>query len=126
MAIPSIVLGLCLIALGFVGYFATGRISITALIPIPFGLVFILLGAMARNARMRMHAMHAAALLALLAILFTAKGIILVARMWGGATIEKPEAAVAKATMAMLCLVFLIFCVNSFVQVRRARRAGGA
>lgn len=125
MASLTIVFGVLLILLGVGGYFGTGRQSLTAMIPALVGVLFILLGAMARNARYRMHAMHAAATLALLGLVMTVpKGLVPLARWAGGTAPEKPPAVVSRSLMAGLMLVFLVLCVRSFVNARRARAAG--
>src|SRR5215467_9296051 len=66
MANVTIGFGLVLAALGVGGYVATGRTSLTALIPLAFGLVLVVCGALARREALRKHAMHAAAVLGLL------------------------------------------------------------
>ena len=125
MPITTIILGVCLIFLGVVGYFATGRQSITAMIPAFFGVVFVLLGIIAsRGPRARKHAMHVAAALALLGFFATLRGVGGVVRMMQGQEVARPQAAISQATMAGLCLVFVIFCVRSFIVARRQRRDG--
>lgn len=124
MYLVTLVFGACLIVLGLVGYFATDRVSMTALIPTWFGIVFVILGALASKAGFRKHAMHAAAALAVLGLLGTIPGVIKLFRRLGGAEIERPEAAIAQSVMAVLCVVFIIFCVRSFRQARRNRAAG--
>jgi hypothetical protein len=123
----TIVFGVLLILLGVGGYFGTGRASTTALIPAIPGILFILLGLMARNARLRMHAMHAAAALALIGLLMMIpKGLIPLARWAGGTAPAMPAAVISRCIMAALMLVFLILCVRSFINARRARTAGAA
>src|SRR4051812_42352047 len=102
-----------LIVLGLAGYIGTGREHPTALIPTWFGIVFLLLGLAATNAKARKHAMHGAAALALIGFFGTIDGIIKTARMLTGAEIERPSAAVAKAIMSLLCLGFVGLCVRS-------------
>lgn len=113
--------GIVLSALGIIGYAASGAASVTALIPAAFGIVFILLGILARKETLRRHAMHAAAALSLLGIVGTAGGTASALRMMGGATVERPEAAVAQAVMALVCAVFLILAVRSFINARRSQ-----
>ena len=117
----TIVLGVALVALGVGGYFATGRQSATALIPAYAGTLFLIVGLIARNPGARKHAMHAAAALAVLGFLGTARGLITFVT---GAATERPAAVRSQAIMAVLCLVFVILCVRSFVAARRARTAG--
>ena len=122
----TIVFGLILIALGVVGYFATGRQSPTALIPAFAGALFLVLGLVARSPGARKHAMHAAAALAVLGFLGTVPGLIKFFRMLGGAEVARPAAVRSQAIMAVLCVVFVILCVRSFIAARRARTAGNA
>lgn len=115
-------IGGTLTVLGVVGYIMSGAASLTALIPAIFGVLFITLGAAARSERSRKHAMHAAAVLALLGAVFTAGGLVQALRMLGGSAVERPQAVIAQAVMALLCLVFLGFAVRSFIHARRASR----
>jgi uncharacterized membrane protein len=64
-------LGIVLILLGLISYFGTGRVSVTALIPAFFGVVFVILALVARGESARKHAMHAAVALALVGLLGT-------------------------------------------------------
>jgi hypothetical protein len=121
----TIVFGVLLILLGVGGYFGTGRVSLTALIPAIPGVLFILLGLVARNARLRMHAMHAAAALALIGVvMMIPKGLVPLARWAAGTPPEKPAPVLSRSIMAGLMLVFLVLCVRSFINARRARTAG--
>jgi uncharacterized membrane protein len=115
----TIVYGLALIALGLIGYFATGGVSVTALIPAFFGIPIVIAGWIARNEKMLKHAMHAAAVLGLLGFLGTLRGLI--ALLTGG---EATPAIVSQATMAVLSAIFVALCVRSFIQARREREAG--
>ena len=125
MAPVTIVFGVLMILLGIIGYFATGRQSITALIPVIPGVIWLVLGVLARNERMRKHAMHAAAALSLIGFLAMARAIInLIRWQTGGAEPARPAAVVSQAILGILFLVFLILCVRSFIGARRARRAG--
>ncbi|MDY7091375.1 MAG: hypothetical protein SX243_00235 [Acidobacteriota bacterium] len=115
----TIVYGLALIALGLIGYFATGGISITALIPAFFGIPVLIAGWIARRESLLKHAMHAAAMIALLGFLGTVSGL------WALVTGGAPDAAtLSRATMAVLSAIFVALCVRSFIQVRREREAG--
>ena len=125
MAFTTIVFGLLLIALGVGGYFGTGRASLTAMIPAIPGVLFILLGVMARDARYRMHAMHAAAALALAGFVAMIPGGLVPLVKWAGGTEPaRPAAVISRSIMAGLMLLFVVICVRSFISARRARRAG--
>ncbi len=117
----NMIVGLILVLLGVVGYFASGRASWTALIPAILGALFVLLGLLAGRANLRRHAMHAAAVVALLGLAGTAKGVIEVAKLAAGQTLPRPAASVAKSITALLCAVLLVAAISSFVKARRAR-----
>ena len=68
MAKKGIVTGLVLIALGMIGYFVGGRVSVTALIPAFVGLPILLSSLLARSPEKRKLGMH-------LAVFFWAAGI---------------------------------------------------
>jgi hypothetical protein len=123
MRIVTLLFGLFLIALGMVGYVATGSEHWTALIPAAFGLVFLLLGELSRRDNLRMHVMHAAALLSLIGFAATARGFLGLARIMGGGEVERPAAVISQSLMALSCLVYLALCIRSFVEARRRRRA---
>ena len=125
MAPVTIVFGVLMILLGVIGYVATGRVHRTALIPVLPGLIWLALGVLARNERMRKHAMHAAAALSLVGFLAMARAIVnLIRWQTGGADPERPAAVISQAILGFLFLVFLILCVRSFIAARRARTSG--
>jgi hypothetical protein len=123
--VPKVTIGLAvaLIVLGIVGFVATGSEHYTALIPAAFGVVFAVLGVVAMNPPARKHAMHAAAALALLGFFGTIDGVVKTVKLMTGGEVARPPAAVAKAVMSVLCLLFVVLCVRSFVTARRAREA---
>lgn len=123
MANTTIAFGVILILLGAGGYFGTGAVSPTALIPSAFGLVLLVLGVLARDPGKRKHAMHFAALVALLGVGGTVGALGDAFAVIGGREVARPAAAIAKASMAILMLVFLGLCVRSFIEARRSRSA---
>lgn len=120
MARITLLLGVLLILLGVGFYFGTGRESVTALIPAFLGLPMALLGAWANRAASPKVPMHIAVLLAVLGVAGTARGVAGAVRMLGGAEVERPEATVAQAIVAVLCLVYVVMAVGSFVKARQA------
>jgi hypothetical protein len=110
--------GIVLILLGLVSYLATGRTSVTALIPAFFGAIFLVLAFVARAENARKHAMHAAVALALLGAIATL-GRALPAVAAG--QIGRP-AVLAQVVMALVLLVYVWMGVQSFIAARRARR----
>ena len=121
MAKITIGFGLVLIALGLGGYFGTGRESWTALIPAFLGLPLLILGLVACNERRRKTAIHIAVGLGLLGFAATVSRLIPV--LLTGGELERPTAVAVQAAMAIVCLVFVVLCVWSFI---KARRAGAA
>ncbi|MDZ7693296.1 MAG: hypothetical protein U5K69_19625 [Balneolaceae bacterium] len=117
------IFGVILIILGLVSYFATGMVSNTALIPAFFGAVFLILGFAAKKESILKHVMHGAAVLALLGLFGSGQGLINVFKMLGGSAVERPQAAISQAIMAICCIVFLVVAVRSFIKARQAKEA---
>ena len=120
MAKSAVIFGILLFLLGIVGYFNTGRASLTALIPSVFGLLLLISGLVARTERLRPHAMHAAALLGLIGLAGTARAPF---QLLAGETADDPASAAIpyKAAMALLCLVYVALSVRSFIAARARR-----
>ena len=109
--------GLILIVLGVASYVATGRTSVTALIPAIFGAVFVICALVARNEAMRKHAMHAAVAVGLIGAL-ASLGRAIPAVMDGSAA--RP-AVMSQLAMAALLIVYVYLGVQSFIAARKAR-----
>ncbi len=132
MSIVSIICGLLLVILGWDGY--AGIIGLirpadlhspTALIPAYFGAALILCGLVALKESLLKHAMHAAAMVGLIGFLAGAgMGLPKLSKLLADQA-ERPAAVRLQLWMAGVCLVFVVLCVNSFVQARRRRRAAG-
>ena len=119
MPTTAIGCGLSLILVGIAGYVYGiwgGNASPTALIPAAFGLVIALLGAFAKsNENLRKHLMHAAVLVGLLGFIIPAFRLL---SKLGDLTLS--AANVSQLAMALICLIFVILCVQSFVNARRS------
>jgi hypothetical protein len=121
MAEIAVVYGVVLVVLGIGGYTGTGGASLTALIPVAFGVPVLALGLLARaRPALRMHAMHGAVGLGLLAFLGTARALARVPALAAGRPVDRPVAVALQAVMAVVSLVFVALCVKSFVDARRA------
>ncbi len=110
-----------LILLGVIGYFATGMVSVTALIPMFFGLPTMALGIMAKNPERRKLFMHVAAALGLLGFLGSAGGLGGFFTLMGGGEVARPGAVISQSIMAILSIAFVLLCVKSFIDARRNR-----
>ena len=125
MAKQAIISGMLLTILGVVCYaFATQlgaeKASVTALIPTFLGVPLMLLGYLAiLKPAMRMHFMHVAVLLALLGAIASLGRLIAV-------MIKKPGLGVgpvANAIMALICVVYVVMSIKSFIAARKARES---
>jgi len=121
MAKLSIGLSVVLILLGLISYFGISSESVTALIPAFIGVPMLLLGFLALNEKYKKHAMHGAAVLMLIGFGGTISGLIKFFRMIGGEVFERPSAITVQAIMAVLCLIFLILAIKSFIDARRGK-----
>jgi uncharacterized membrane protein len=119
----TIAVGAFLIVLGLIGYFGTGMVSWTALIPALFGLPLTLLGLLALQEGWRKHAMHAAVIIGLVG--FLGGAFSFVRPLLSGGEM-KPMAAVMQALMALTCAAFVGLCVKSFIDARVARKQGAS
>jgi hypothetical protein len=90
------------------------------LIPAFIGVPIFALGLVARNPLRRKDAMHGAVMFGLIGFL----GSLMGARKWpallSGQAVERPLAAWEQLAMAIICLVFVVLCVRSFIAARRA------
>lgn len=118
------VFGVLLVFLGATAFILLGHHPHT-LIPAGFGVLLVVLGAFASTpvAKRRMLFMHIAVTVGLLGFLGTIPGIVGILRMAAGHVIERPDAAKVQTMMGLLCLMYVLLCVRSFVAARRARLA---
>ncbi|MBK1882372.1 hypothetical protein JIN85_08100 [Luteolibacter pohnpeiensis] len=124
MARLSILFGSLLVILALVGYFIqnTATKSPTALIPAIFGVLLILPGIVSvLKPKVNMHAMHVSALVGLLGAF---GGLFMsVPKLIGSAPLARPLATGSQLITGILCLIFVILCVRSFINARRNRAA---
>lgn len=119
MTKAATVCGLLLILVAFVGYgygLAMGNASLTALIPLVFGVVLLALGFFAQKKdELRKTLMHIAVVVAFVGFLLPLFRII--------STINQFKlnfAAAMLISMTLICLVFVILAIKSFVDARRS------
>lgn len=119
-------LGLVLIAVGVVSYFATGSDSITAFIPAALGLVILVLGLLAARPALHQHAIHGALVVALLGALGTLMNVVELPALLTGGDVERPGAVVAATITFLLCTAYIVAGIRSFRAARRARETSAA
>jgi len=124
LATTTIGFGVVLILLGLGGYFGSGMVSLTALIPAVFGLLLAVLGAMARDEKRRKMAMHIAVMVGLLGFVGTVSGLLKLPTLLSGGEVARPTAVAVQSIMAVLMAVYVGLCVKSFIDARRRRQAG--
>jgi multisubunit Na+/H+ antiporter MnhF subunit len=123
MAKVTIGLAVVLIALGLVGFIGTGSQHYTALIPAALGVLLGIFGALSLSpdpSRRKLF-MHINVTLGLLGFLGTVMGLFQWFQMLAGQIVKNPPATESKAAMALLCLIYVILCVRSFIAARKAR-----
>lgn len=120
MSSTTIVFSFAYLILGIAGFVSTGSAHKTALIPCIFGVLFLILGLLARKDHLRKHVMHATVLIALLAFAGTAKALGHLPDLMHGIA-ERPAAVITQSINAGLSLLYIVFAVRSFIQARRTR-----
>lgn len=113
----SIICGSLLVIIGFIGYgygLMNENASLTALIPAAFGFVLEILGFVAKSSEpLRKQLMHAAVIVALLGFIMTAGRLLMKI-----STFSLGAAALSQLSMAIVCLVFVVLAVRSFIAAR--------
>jgi uncharacterized membrane protein HdeD (DUF308 family) len=123
MPIITIIAGSLLTLLGLGGYVLSESRSATALIPVAFGTLLEVCGALALRPELKKHAMHGASVLALLGVVGTIPGVVSFVKLITGGSIARPLGAQVQAAMFVVCLVLLVLCIRSFRQARIRRVA---
>jgi hypothetical protein len=125
MAKVTLIFAALLIILGLAGFFGTGSVHPTALIPAWWGLAMGVFGSLAMSPKegRRKLFMHINAAIAALGSI----GALVVAIQGYGAAREaglNPDyiALAAKLIMAALLLIYVLLCVESFIKARRSRQ----
>lgn len=118
----AIVFGLILEVLGVGAFLATGAAHLTALIPSLFGTVILVCGILALvRPGLRKHVMHVAALFGLGGAMGgLGMGLPKLGMLMDG-TAPRPLAVAMQIVMGVVSLVFLVLCVKSFIDARRAK-----
>lgn len=113
---------LCIVGALFYGNAEPAHRSVTALIPLFLGFPIAVLGFVARKEKMRKHAMHGAVLLALFGLLGSLMGYKKwLAALSGSAPL--PPSGQAQLILFVICLVFIVLSVRSFIAARKAQPA---
>lgn len=116
----TIVCGVLLSLVGILGYaygLSNGNASLTALIPFVFGTLLEILGALAlARESLRKHMLHAAVIVALFGFIATGGRVLMKI-----SDLSMSAAVIAQVAMAVICLVFVLIAIKSFIDARKNR-----
>lgn len=115
----TILFGLLLVAIGLGGYYFADAKQPMALIPAVLGIAMFVCGVVAAQGAMRRLATHVAALIGMIG--FVGPMVTIFNDITNTANTAE---VLAKGLTSALCLMFVLMCVNSFLEARRARTAG--
>ncbi len=119
MPSTAILFGRLLILVGIIGYgygMYNANASLTAMIPAVFGLVLMLLGHLAKSKEnIRKHLMHLAVIVGLVGFLMPAGRIL--SKI---SDFSLNFATSMLLSMAILCFLFVVLCVKSFIAARKS------
>lgn len=118
MPLITLALGAALMVIGIVSNALQNAETAhwTALIPAFIGGVFLILGGMAMNPRLRMHTIHAALVLTLILGLYCVSKIV-------GMLIDLGDLKTFSfSATAVACFAYLFLAIRSFKQARQARK----
>jgi len=121
MRIISIVFGILLNVVGITSFVLTGSQHPTALIPAGMGVILLVCGILGIKAgeKGRKHIMHVAVLVAVAGMIATYNGMLHLPDFFKG-TAEKPVKILSLSATFLLCAVYFVLCIKSFIDVRRA------
>ena len=117
----TIIIGVLLVLLGLAFFASTGFNKYTALIPLPLGIIFMLLGWLAMSENWRKLIMHIASFLGLIGALPLFMGLPKLIKLLQGSEVQRPLAAMEMSAMGLLCTVYFALCVKYFIDRRREK-----
>lgn len=113
MVASTLLYGILITSLGLIGYYATGQVSKTALIPCVFGLPIIALGILSwLKPNVIKQTRIASIIIALLAFGGTARGLGGLIALVTNGEVARPSAVIVQAIMAIASLAYIIFVLG--------------
>ncbi len=110
--------GSLLVLVGVIAYVLTDFASLTALIPSLFGLLFVVLGRLGLSTDRRRAVRYGLAAIALIGLAGSAQGVVDLATIATGGTVERPIAAVSQSVMVVVCVFLLALIGRSLAESR--------
>ncbi len=120
---PTFTVGIALIVLGVMGYFASEMASPTALIPSALGLLMFLSGLIGIAEKRRALGMHLAAIFALIGLIGAAMRLPKSVHSLSNPETSFPLAFACQAMMGLACALYLYLALHSFLQARRWKKS---
>ena len=110
----TFIYGIAIALLGVIGYFATGQVSKTALIPCVFGfpVMALAIAAWLKPSLTRQTAI-ASGIIAFLALGGTMRGLIGLVDLISGGEVARPSAIITQAIMAIASMAYVLYIVVS-------------
>lgn len=110
--------GSLLVLVGVIAYVLTDFASATALIPSLFGLLFVVLGRLGHATDRQRTVRYGLAALALLGLAGSAQGVVDLATLATGGSVERPVAAVSQSVMVVVCVFVLALVGRSLAEAK--------
>ncbi len=104
----SQIVGVALLVVGFVGYFASGMTSPTAFIPAFFGVAISVLGFYGRHDPHARGPLTLALGVALVGIIGSFEGLLSLPALLQGGAVERPAAVLARSAMAVILIAYVV------------------
>ena len=116
MVASTLVYGVLITGLGVIGYFATGQVSKTALIPCVFGLPLIALAILSwTKPSLGKQTRISSLIIALLAFGGTVRGFGGLVTLITGGEVARPTAVIVQAVMAIASLIFVFIALRKSI-----------
>jgi len=112
-----------LIFLGVIGYFATGRQSVTALIPAFFGVVVWVVALILARSSNPTPYVWTMLIIGIVGIAATISGVPKAISMLTGETIARPAPAISQSIMAMISVAYAAIIALTCTRNKPSRRA---
>lgn len=116
--LAGIAVGTLLVVLGVAAYVLTDFASVTALIPSLFGLLFVVLARLGRDAGRHEVAIYGLAIAALVGLAGSAMGVGDAVALAAGEDVDRPAAAISQAVMAV-CSIAVVLLSGRAIAARR-------
>ena len=123
MAKLTIVTGVSIILLSVIFIFLINTVSIKTVTPALIGFSLLFMGLLALRESWRPHAIHVAGLVAMFGIICSLGALWQFFLLLFGEAPQYTLIPIAGTVVFLLCTIFLIFAIRSFIQARQAKKS---